>query len=117
MARLLIEALRQVGHEVRGGIAAQGFLPEPSPSALAQLETAAEAEAARIGAQWRLGGSPDLWFSYHPYYKAPDLIGGALASRFGIATVTGEASYSQSATARVGQRAKPASSSLSNTRM
>jgi len=41
-----------------------------------------------------LHGAPDLWFCYHPYYKAPDLLGPELASRFNISYVTAEASYS-----------------------
>lgn len=39
-------------------------------------------------------GAPDLWFCYHPYYKAPDLLGPELTSRFNISYVTAEASYS-----------------------
>ena len=38
---------------------------------------------------------PDLWFCYHPYYKAPDLIGPPLAVRWNIPYVTAEASYSR----------------------
>ena len=37
---------------------------------------------------------PDLWFCYHPYSKAPDLIGPRLSRLFGLAYVTAEASYS-----------------------
>ena len=38
---------------------------------------------------------PDLWFCYHPYYKAPDLIGPPLAAAWTIPYVTAEASYSR----------------------
>jgi glycosyltransferase involved in cell wall biosynthesis len=34
-----------------------------------------------------------LWLTYHPYYKAPDLIGPDIARHFGVAYVTAEASY------------------------
>ena len=44
--------------------------------------------------EWSNGRAPDLWFCYHPYYKAPDLIGPALSRQFGLAYVTAEASYS-----------------------
>jgi glycosyltransferase involved in cell wall biosynthesis len=56
---------------------------------------AAEAEIARLAAQWASGRVPDLWFCYHPYSKAPDLIGPRLSTLFGLAYVTAEASYSE----------------------
>jgi hypothetical protein len=36
---------------------------------------------------------PRAWLTYHPYYKAPDLIGPEIAARFAIPYVTAEASY------------------------
>ena len=52
-------------------------------------------EAARLTKLWHRDGKPDLWFTYHPYYKAPDLIGPELASAFAVPYVTAEASYSR----------------------
>jgi glycosyltransferase involved in cell wall biosynthesis len=37
--------------------------------------------------------APDLWFTYHLYHKAPDLIGPAAADRLGIPYVVAEASF------------------------
>ncbi len=51
-------------------------------------------EISRLSTLWASKGKPDLWFCYHPYYKAPDLIGPKLASAFAIPYVTAEASYS-----------------------
>ena len=45
--------------------------------------------------RWSSGRVPDLWFCYHPYSKAPDLIGPRLSQLFGLAYVTAEASYSE----------------------
>jgi glycosyltransferase involved in cell wall biosynthesis len=55
----------------------------------------AEAEIARLAGEWRTAAPPDLWFCYHPYYKAPDFIGPALARHFALPYVTAEASYAR----------------------
>ena len=55
----------------------------------------ARAEIERIAAAWTSGAKPDLWLTYHPYYRSPDLLGPALAREFGIPYVTVEASYSR----------------------
>ena len=47
-------------------------------------------------ADWRgpgAAGRPDLWFTYHNHYKAPDLSGPAVAGALGIPYVIVEASY------------------------
>jgi len=36
---------------------------------------------------------PDLWFTYHLFHKAPDLLGPVLCRRFGIPYVVAEASF------------------------
>jgi glycosyltransferase involved in cell wall biosynthesis len=54
---------------------------------------AAQTEKARLRHEWAGEGPPDLWFTYHLYYKAPDLIGPDLAREFHIPYVTAEASY------------------------
>jgi glycosyltransferase involved in cell wall biosynthesis len=94
MARQLIAALTLAGHDVHVASTLRAFTPQPDTSAFVKLRSGAEAEIARITAQWRTHGKPDLWFSYHPYYKAPDLLAAALAREFGIALITAEASYS-----------------------
>lgn len=94
MARMLIAALRIGGHEVAIASDLRSFMATPSVQDLRQLELAADAEAARLRALWRSEGAPDLWFCYHPYYKAPDLLGPGLADEFSIPYVTAEASYS-----------------------
>jgi glycosyltransferase involved in cell wall biosynthesis len=94
MARLLIAALQQAGHRV--GIASElrSFARTPETGARQQVALWAEHEARRLAGEWRQGAKPDLWFCYHPYYKAPDLIGPKLASVFNLPYVTAEASYS-----------------------
>ncbi len=95
MARLLIAALGQAGHEVAVASPLRSFSSAPDGEGRAAIEQAARAEVERLSALWLAGGAPDAWFCYHPYYKAPDLIGPELVRRFGLAYVTAEASYSQ----------------------
>jgi glycosyltransferase involved in cell wall biosynthesis len=95
MARLLMQALEQGGHHVELASELAAWQREPDHNRFAVLEVEAAEEASRLAALWRLGAAPDLWFTYHPYYKAPDLIGPQLAAAFGIPYVTAEASYSK----------------------
>ncbi|MBX3567753.1 MAG: glycosyltransferase family 4 protein [Rhizobiaceae bacterium] len=94
MARLLMEALGLAGHTVDLVSEFRSFQANPDTGSYALLKAEGEAEIARINARWIAEGVPDLWFSYHPYYKAPDLIGPRLSARFGIRYVTAEASWS-----------------------
>ncbi|SON57392.1 Glycosyltransferase KanE [Hartmannibacter diazotrophicus] len=94
MARLLIEALRRKGHRVDVVSELRAFLREPVGDDFGALREAAAHEVERIASGWADEGPADVWFCYHPYYKAPDLIGPALARRFALPYVTAEASYS-----------------------
>src|SRR4051812_29216282 len=91
MARLLVTALERAGHTVEIASTLRAFSPEPD--CLEDVRKQAREEATRLAAQWTTT-IPDLWFAYHPYYKAPDLIGPLLAHRFGLPYVTAEASHS-----------------------
>ncbi|MDW5312535.1 glycosyltransferase family 4 protein [Rhizobium sp. PL01] len=94
MARLLMAALVRAGHQVEIASELRAFLPDDSADAIAARTAVMEAERARLSALWREHGAPDLWFCYHPYYKAPDLLGPGLAREFSLGYVTAEASYS-----------------------
>ncbi|NNU60028.1 glycosyltransferase family 4 protein [Ochrobactrum soli] len=94
MARLLIAALERAGHEVEVISELRSFMTTPSLEVLAELEGQAEREIARISALWKHEAVPDLWLTYHPYYKAPDLLGPTLSVSYDIPYVTAEASYS-----------------------
>lgn len=95
MARLLMRALTLGGAAVEVVSTLRSFRKEPSPDGLARLVGDAGAEIAGIAGLWERDGAPDLFLAYHPYYKAPDLIGPTLARRFSIPYVTVEASYSR----------------------
>jgi len=94
MARLLMEALRRAGHTVDLVSEFRSFQADPDEAGYARLKRESESEIVRIAALWAETGRPDLWFCYHPYYKAPDLIGPRLTARYGMFYVTAEASWS-----------------------
>lgn len=95
MARQLWAALEQAGYrpELASDLRARIGAPDDT-AAWAGLQQAAAGERARLAAAWGRDGPPDLWFSYHPYYKSPDLIGPPLARQFGLPLITCEASWS-----------------------
>ncbi|MEX3314104.1 glycosyltransferase family 4 protein [Sulfitobacter sp. PS-8MA] len=83
MARALIQALETAGHTVtlaselrsrdgQGNAARQGEIMAQADAALPALIARGDAEG------WR------AWVTYHNYYKAPDLIGGAVVQALGI---------------------------------
>src|SRR5262245_44387783 len=83
MARLLMMALAEAGYDVRIASRLSSFSRDPDDTLRRGLVERAEAQrAARIAAwspptaDWR----PAAWMTYHPYYKAPDWIGPAVAA-------------------------------------
>jgi len=93
MARQLVAALESLGHVVEPVRAARGYLPSADPACLDQHRAEAAQLSDRLLAGYRSGTPrPDLWFTYHNYYRAPDLLGPAIAAALGISYVTAEAS-------------------------
>lgn len=91
MARQLFKAMELAGHEVE--LVSRLKCRVRTPDILQDLRTDAVHEVEQIARDWAAGGVPDLMFTYHVYYKSPDLVGAALAARFKIPYVTIEASY------------------------
>lgn len=93
MARQLVAVLEGLGHAVTPVRAARAFMPTPEAGLLARREGEAAALVEAMLAQWGHGvPAPELWFTYHNYYRAPDLLGPALTERLGIPYVVAEAS-------------------------
>ncbi len=93
MGRLIVQALRRAGHEVEIATDFRSFARTPDGSV---LTAAAAEETARLAKHYHgreAADRPQVWFTYHPYYKAPDLIGPGIARQFGMAYVTAEASF------------------------
>jgi glycosyltransferase involved in cell wall biosynthesis len=91
MAQLLLAALRRTGHRVTLASRLRSY--EGAGDATAQERIARTAEdCARTFIARRRNNPPDLWFAYHCYHKAPDLIGPTVADAFGIPLVIADAS-------------------------
>lgn len=96
VAALFMQALRLAGHRVDlvsdfRSLDAQGDTER-------QLDLRAQGRELlhRMVSDWQRGAStarPDLWFSYHVYYKAPDWLGPEACRALGIPYVIAEASY------------------------
>jgi len=89
MARLLMEALGLAGHEV---VVMSRFRSRDGAGDPVRQARLAAFRPGLVQRALRVTPSPDLWFTYHLYHKAPDLIGPAVADRLGIPYVVAEAS-------------------------
>jgi glycosyltransferase involved in cell wall biosynthesis len=94
MARLLIAALTLRGHAVEIAARLRSHDPTGDASRLERLRDIGARLADRFVARCLAapGRRPDLWFTYHPYYKAPDFIGPRVAERLAIPYAIAEAS-------------------------
>src|SRR5579862_219627 len=77
IAQLFLAALRAAGHEPFPASHLRSYDGAGDPVRQARLADLGERQAARLLARWRRepGDAPDLWFTYHLYYKAPDWLG------------------------------------------
>ena len=101
MARLLMAALRAAGHEVTVASTLRAYAESDTDQA--QIREAGAREADRIRTAWEQAPDlvPDLWFTYHLYYRAPDWIGPPLAGWANIPYVVAEASFAMKRAAGV----------------
>ena len=94
VGRLLMQALEHAGHEVALASSLRTYEPEGNPARQRELRDAGHAEAQALIAGWRKRSAPpDLWFTYHVYYKAPDWIGPEVSRALGIPYVIAEGSF------------------------
>lgn len=96
MARQLVTLLESLGHAVEIVPAERSFMRQPDPALLATHQEAAQGVIAMLSERWQTPQAPpDLIFTYHCHYRAPDLIGPALAERFDLPYLIAEASDAQ----------------------
>ncbi|MCH8167856.1 MAG: glycosyltransferase family 1 protein, partial [Proteobacteria bacterium] len=93
IARLTLRALAGAGYDATCVSPLRTLDLAGDPAAQARLRRDAEAEAARL-IDDLAPDPPALWFTYHCHYKAPDLIGPAVADALAIPYVISEASVS-----------------------
>lgn len=94
MARLFLSALSRAGFAPHLASEYRSFLAEPSEAAFTARATEGLEEAERLIQRYDaapLARKPRLWFTYHVYYKAPDLLGPRVAGALGIPYVVAEA--------------------------
>ena len=96
VARMLLSALRRAGHRV--DVASRLRSLDRSGDAVnqARIRTRAARITARLLARYQGMDSahrPQLWFTYHLYHKAPDLIGPEVSRVLEIPYVVAEASH------------------------
>jgi glycosyltransferase involved in cell wall biosynthesis len=94
LARLFLDALRAAGHQPFVASRLRSYDGAGDPRRQAWLAAEGEREAGRLIGPWRriAGAAPQLWFTYHLYYKAPDWLGPAISAALGIPYVVAEAS-------------------------
>ncbi len=93
IARLTLQALAGAGYDATCVSRLRTLDLAGDPGVQAGLRRDAEAEAARL-TRALAGEPPALWFTYHCHYKAPDLVGPAVADALAIPYVISEASVS-----------------------
>jgi glycosyltransferase involved in cell wall biosynthesis len=96
IARLLIDALALAGHETELASDFRSYEGTGDPALQARLRDEGQALARSLVTNWRakpLAKRPELWFTYHLYYKAPDWLGPFAAAELGIPYVLAEASH------------------------
>jgi glycosyltransferase involved in cell wall biosynthesis len=96
VARMLLRALRACGHRVSVVSRLRSYEGEGNAQVQDRIRRRADATASRLVARLRAGAAserPAVWFTYHLYHKAPDLLGPAISEALGIPYVVAEASH------------------------
>jgi len=96
VAGLLMNALGRAGHQVELVSTFRSFDAAGDADRQAGLRAQGIALGQRLAEGWRDGPAaarPDLWFTYHSYYKSPDWLGPRASDVLGIPYVLAEASY------------------------
>jgi len=96
VARLVMDALAGAGHRVELVSAFRSYDAGGDPAHQADLRTQGAALGRALALQWLAGPPavrPDLWFTYHAYFKAPDWLGPESSAMLDIPYVIAEASH------------------------
>jgi glycosyltransferase involved in cell wall biosynthesis len=95
VGRLFLDALRLAGHEPFLASRLRSFDGSGEPARQAHLAALGRRTAARLLRRWQETPetAPELWLTYHLYYKAPDWLGPAVSTALGIPYVVAEASH------------------------
>ena len=94
---LLTQALRLGGHDVNLVSTFRSFDGAGEPQRQEQLRDEGLKIAKRLVERWRTAAidRPQLWFTYHLYYKAPDWLGPLASRALDVPYVVAEASHAE----------------------
>ena len=96
VAVLLVQALQRAGHRVDLVSDFRSFDAQGDAQRQAELRAQGTQLMQRLVSDWVSdpdSARPDLWFTYHVYYKAPDWLGPGACAALGIPYVIAEASF------------------------
>jgi len=96
VARLLLKALRQSGAEVTLASRLRARIAEADEGAQRRMAAKGHAIADRLIAKYRKlpkAKRPQIWFTYHLYYKAVDWVGPRVAGALDMPYLVAEASH------------------------
>ncbi len=93
VARLLMESLKLTGEDIILASEHRSYNKDGSPDLQFSITEIAKQEVQRLIEEFEKTEIPKLWFTYHLYHKAPDLIGPSVAKHFNIPYCLAEASY------------------------
>jgi glycosyltransferase involved in cell wall biosynthesis len=95
-SRFLMDALARAGHSVELVSDFRSYDDEGDLNRQIAQRDEGGALARMLASLWRKGRRgrrPDLWFTHHVYYKAPDWLGPVATEELGIPYVIAEASF------------------------
>jgi glycosyltransferase involved in cell wall biosynthesis len=92
VARALGEALARAGHTVDWPSSFRSRDGNGDPERQSRLAVLGDKLARRLVRRYKAGTAPELWFTYHLHYKAPDHLGPRVAQALSIPYVIAEAS-------------------------
>src|SRR3977135_2227626 len=106
IARLFVEALRQGGHQPFVASRLRSFDGAGAARHQARIAALGQRTAKRLVKRWRERPetAPELWFTYHLYYKAPDWLGPAVSQALGIPYAVAAASVAMKSATRPGAK-------------
>jgi glycosyltransferase involved in cell wall biosynthesis len=95
MAQLLMRALTQGGHQVNLASEHRSYEGAGNAAAQSAIRQEGERQASALLGAYHDGkiARPQIWFTYHPYHKAPDWIGPPVCKALKIPYIIAEASY------------------------
>lgn len=95
VGRLYMQALEKAGFFVTLASRLRAYEPRGDATVQTLLLLNGDELAWRMLDHWKRGRHrpPDLWFTYHLYYKAPDLLGWTISQELGIPYIIAEPSH------------------------